>query len=67
MLVLVDNDRIALALRNLDPDDFCRKASARLRRRRLFLASNRKPILVVAADLELLRDILPVLGIVSSP
>ena len=67
MLVAVDDDRIALALRDLDRDDLRREPAVGLRRRGLLLAAQREGVLVVAADLEVLRDILAVLGMVSSP
>ena len=58
MLVLVDDDRIALALRDLDRDDLGGEPAVRLRRGGLLLAAQREGVLVLAADLELLRDIL---------
>ncbi len=58
MLVPVDDDRIALALRDLDRDDLRREAAVGLRGRGLLLAAQREGVLVRAADLELLGDIL---------
>ena len=58
MLVAVDDDRIALALRDRDRDDLGVEAAARLRRRGLGLAADGEGVLVGAADLEFLGDIL---------
>ena len=58
VLVLVDDDRVALALRDFDRDDLGGEAAVGLRRCGLLLAAQRERVLVGAADLELLRDIL---------
>ena len=58
VLVLVDDDRIALALRNLDRDDLGGEPAVGLRRGGFLLAAQREGVLVLAADLELLGDIL---------
>ena len=67
MLVAVDDDRVALALRDRHRRDLGGEPAIGLRAGRLVLAPDREGVLVVAADLELLSDILGGLGIVSSP
>ncbi|EGE61062.1 hypothetical protein RHECNPAF_1260041 [Rhizobium etli CNPAF512] len=58
MLVPFDDDGIALALRNGHRGDLLRQPSIRLRGRRLRLAAHGKGILVRAADMIVLGDIL---------
>ena len=58
MLVGGDDQRIALALRDLDRDDLGSEAAIRLGRGSLLLASQRKRVLILACDLEVLGDVL---------
>ena len=55
MLVLVDDHRVALALRDFDRDDFGGEPAVGLRGGGLLLAAQRERVLVRAADLEVLR------------
>ena len=51
-------DRVALALRDFDRDDLGGETAVGLRGGGLLLAAQRERVLVLAADLEVLRDIL---------
>ena len=62
MLVGVDHDRVALALRDGDGDDLLGQPAVLLRRHGLVLAADSEGILVGAADAELLGDVLAGLG-----
>ncbi|MCY1240086.1 hypothetical protein D9M72_529150 [compost metagenome] len=62
MLVAVDDDRLALALRDRHRDDFLRQPTVRLRCGGLGLAADGKGVLVFAADAKIRRDVLASLG-----
>ena len=68
MLVLVDDHRIALALRDFDRDDLGGEPAVGLRGGGFVLAAQGERVLVLAADLELARrHSRPCSGMVSSP
>ena len=58
MLVLVDDDRIALALRDRDRHDLLGEPSVGLRRRRLLLRAQGEGVLVLARDVEVRGHVL---------